>query len=405
MDVLLELTINGGSLVRKPFALLLLLVAGGSLAQEVPAPATLLQRGLDSYRAGDAASAVTDLDAAAQGFGLSPETLSSLETSLVYLALAHFRLGREEAARETLLRIHAVEQVQPVYASLPLGADAAEIEALAAALLPAQPLPPNGDRQADESVPLPAIIPRRDPARATGPAPVASNAEAFSLLRAADAAAENGAIGDAVERYSLLATDPAVVREVLILAAIGLYRTGAFPDAALAFRRLETFARGEDDLRFYYAVSLYESGDFAEAKKQILCALPFILETDEVLRATRPLRPLVQVNANPPAAVPTECTEGLAHSEPGPRIDVKEIPLPEGTLETTVPLPAVPPPPRPEAEASARARPRRAPTPGVSPKRIAQISVRRPEGCGNCAGLRNESCGSDARRGSGCRGN
>lgn len=281
------MTVNGGSLVRKTLALLLLLVAAGALAQEAPAPAALLQRGLDSYRAGDATSAVMDLEAAAQGFGLAPETLSSFETALVYLALAHFRLGREEKARETLLRIHAVEEVQPVYASLSLGADAAEIEALAAALLPARPLRPNDDRLVDESVPLPAVIPRRDPA------PVTSNAEAFSLLRAADAAAENGAIGDAVEGYSRLATAPTVLREVLIEAAIGLYRTGAFPNAVLAFRRLETFARGEDDLRFYYAVSLYESGDFAEARKQILCALPFILETDEVLRYRDKIDPSV----------------------------------------------------------------------------------------------------------------
>ncbi|MEP6746036.1 MAG: hypothetical protein ABJB33_11115, partial [Gemmatimonadota bacterium] len=190
--------------MRKPFAILLLLVAGGALAQDVPAPAALFQRGLNSYRAGDAASAVTDLEAAAQWFGLAPETLSSLEAALVYLALAQFRLGREEDARETLLRIHEAERLQPVYASLPLGPDAAEIEALAAALLPARPLPPNGDRLADESVPLPAIIPRRELVRATEPAPVASKGEAFSLLRAADAAAENGAIAEAVERYSLL---------------------------------------------------------------------------------------------------------------------------------------------------------------------------------------------------------
>jgi hypothetical protein len=272
------LNLNGGPIVRKPFAVLLFLATAGVFAQDAATPATLFQRGLNAYKAGEAASAVIDLEAAEQGFGLAPETLPSLET------LAQFRLGREEDARETLLRIHAAERLQPVYASLTLGADAAEIEALAAALLPGQPLPFHGESLADESVPLPPIVPRHDPVRATEPIRVTASVEAFNLLRAADAAAENGAIDDALAGYSILAKAPGVLREVLVEAAIGLYRTGAFPDAVLAFRRLETFARGEEDLRYYYAVSLYESGDFAEAKKQMVCALPFIRQTDEVLR-------------------------------------------------------------------------------------------------------------------------
>lgn len=271
--------------MRRRFAVLLLVVTAGVFAQDASLPEALLQRGVASYKAGDASSAVTDLEAAERGFGPGPETLPSLETALVYLALAQFRLGREEDARETLLRLHAAERLAPTYATLPLGTDAAEIEALAAALLPTQPLPRNGELSADESArPLPLIVPKKEAVRKAESRSATASHEAFSTLRAAEAAAENGALGEAVNLYSRLARATDVPREVLIEAAIGLHRTGAYRDAVEAFPRLGPFARGEEDLRYYYAVSLYESGQYAEARKQMACALPFIRETDEVLR-------------------------------------------------------------------------------------------------------------------------
>jgi hypothetical protein len=177
--------------------------------------------------------------------------------------------------------------------------------------VPLQALPRNAELAADDgATPLPPLVPkqasaglaerqelmdallgdfvRETPAGAPEPAPVVAAAAAprpnYSALREADVAAENGDIATAVRLYTQAIAPENVPREVLIAAGTGLYRTAAFRDAAQALRRLGTFARGEEDLRYYYAVSLYESGDYAAAQKELTCALPFIVATDEVLR-------------------------------------------------------------------------------------------------------------------------
>jgi tetratricopeptide (TPR) repeat protein len=312
--------------VRWPFAVLLFVAAASVFAQDAKTPEVLLERGVGAYRAGDSAGAIAQLDAALQAF-LTPartqtyvstgrlDALPSIETALVYLALAQFRLNREDDARDTLLRLHAAERIAPTYAMLPLAAaDATEIEALSVALLTAQPLPRNGVLPSDDAAaPLPPIVPRLEaeqqaerharidaligdlpratpaPAAVTAaPAPrvatTAASREQFTALREADIAAENGAIDQAVRLYTSAVAAPGTPREVLAAAATGLYRVAAFRDAVQGFRRLGTFAKGEEDLRYYYAVSLYESGDYAQAQKEMACALPFIVVTDEVLR-------------------------------------------------------------------------------------------------------------------------
>jgi hypothetical protein len=103
-------------------------------------------------------------------------------------------------------------------------------------------------------------------------------------LRQAEALAENNRLREANVIYERLATSQHVARDVLIGAAIGLYRTGAYREAAGAFQRLSGFARGEEDLRYYHAVSLYESGQFEAARKELLCALPFLQVTEAVTR-------------------------------------------------------------------------------------------------------------------------
>ncbi len=108
--------------------------------------------------------------------------------------------------------------------------------------------------------------------------------EDLFALRSAETEAVAGRIDEAVQIYSGVAGSPGVAREVLAAAAVGLYRTGAFREAALAFRRLGTFALGEEDLRYYYAVSLFEAGNYADAERELACALPFIQVTDDVTR-------------------------------------------------------------------------------------------------------------------------
>jgi Flp pilus assembly protein TadD len=63
-----------------------------------------------------------------------------------------------------------------------------------------------------------------------------------------------------------------------------LYRTGDYSDALRALQKLGTFLRGEEDLRFYKAVALYEIGRYDEAKKELACALPYIQMTEDVSR-------------------------------------------------------------------------------------------------------------------------
>jgi hypothetical protein len=106
----------------------------------------------------------------------------------------------------------------------------------------------------------------------------------LTSLRQAEAFANNGLVEDANRIYNRLATSENVPREVVAEAAIGLYRTGAFRESVDAFRRMGTFARGEEDLRYYHAVALFEIGEYEGAQKELACALPFIQVTDDVAR-------------------------------------------------------------------------------------------------------------------------
>ncbi|HYH09452.1 MAG TPA: hypothetical protein VEK11_20565 [Thermoanaerobaculia bacterium] len=450
-------------MVRRSISVLLLTAVMAITVSGAATPEALLDLGLRAFRAGDYQSAVVDLQAAAQGF-LSPaqmetyvntgqfEQLRQFETALVYLALAQFRLGREDDARETILRLVSAERISPTYANLPLQAEAAEFETLVAALVPSATLPRNASlAAADPSRPLPAVRPATEEKvavrktlaqeRADRQAAVdefiakereriqreadariaaerivseqaaaekiaAANREAeqriaaaqaqanerltevqastqervtaaqtdaerrvaaaqaeaerrvaaaqaeaqqriaaaeaeakqksasadeeakrqtaariaeieqqtqeriaaaraqseqaatqriseaessarrvyLTSLRQAEAFASNALVDDANEIYSRLANSENVPREVVAEAAVGLYRTGAFRESVRAFGRLSTFQRGEEDLRYYHAVALYEIGEYAAAQKELACALPFIQITDEVTR-------------------------------------------------------------------------------------------------------------------------
>ena len=103
-------------------------------------------------------------------------------------------------------------------------------------------------------------------------------------LRQADAMAATGKTDQANDIYNTVVTSSDVAREIVAEAAVGLYRTGAFRSAATAFRKLVPYGRGEEDLRYYNAVSLYETGEYDEAKKELACALPYIQVTADVTR-------------------------------------------------------------------------------------------------------------------------
>jgi tetratricopeptide (TPR) repeat protein len=106
----------------------------------------------------------------------------------------------------------------------------------------------------------------------------------FTILRRAEALASSGQTEEANATYLRLLNAPDVGRDTVAAVATGLYRTGDYRDALRALQKLGTFLRGEEDLRFYKAVSLYETGRYAEAKKELACALPYIQVTDDVTR-------------------------------------------------------------------------------------------------------------------------
>lgn len=336
-------------------------------AAETMTPDALLQRGLENYRAGRYSDAAVDLDAAATAL-LSQEqmqnyvntgkfpALDKLETALVYLTLAHSKLGHEDQARQAVQRLLTAERIESQYGQLPLGADAAEFERIAARLVPetnlarggATPAPapaaPTPAAPAPVIVPAPPLAPTPPPspppAAVAPPPPVQSAAERerfieqrlaeerakiqkeadqrvaaiqraaderiaaiereaearvaaiqsmnrrsyITTLRQADDYAANGQVARANDIYNALAVAADAPREIVAEAGVGLYRTGAYRDAASVLRKLAPFARGEEDLRYYNAVSLFETGSFADAKRELACALPYLEVTQDVSR-------------------------------------------------------------------------------------------------------------------------
>jgi tetratricopeptide (TPR) repeat protein len=310
--------------------LLLVLVAGGpARSDDSETAARFLQSGKDSYRAGHYSEAVDDLRSAAEKFvGLDEKqlfidtgnlpNLPQFEESLVYLALAYSKLGRDSEAGDTVERLLSAERISPTYSSLPLTSEVADFEPLAARLVPFATLPPNAQlaraAAAAPTQPQTAIAEERTalfravserPVEATALPPVIakkhttpakkhatpakkpvreSSSALLTKLRKAESRAAEGDLDEAGRLYLEVATAPSAPREMIGAAAAGLYRVGAYDDAVAAFKRLGAFARGEEDLRYYDAVSLYETGNYQEARKQLACALPYVQVTDDVAR-------------------------------------------------------------------------------------------------------------------------
>jgi hypothetical protein len=117
------------------------------------------------------------------------------------------------------------------------------------------------------------------------PAPRALSAsEVVTRLAAAERGLSAGNLNDARRAYRELLGAPGLEHETLIRVAEGLYRARDFSGALSAFNRVGTLRRGEEPYRYYIAVALYETGDFARAKKELAAALPYIEVTPDVAR-------------------------------------------------------------------------------------------------------------------------
>src|SRR3954468_11230127 len=93
----------------------------------------LYQRGMAHFATGEYAAAFTELRNAAFGF---VEHVDQFETAQSYAIVAAHRLGHDNDARESLMRIVAAEKVQPHFRSVTLPVEVrAEVESVAATLL------------------------------------------------------------------------------------------------------------------------------------------------------------------------------------------------------------------------------------------------------------------------------
>ena len=84
--------------------------------------------------------------------------------------------------------------------------------------------------------------------------------------------------------YREVLAQPSLDRDTLLRIAEGLYRSRDFAAVLSAFKRVGTLQRGEEPYGYYIAVALYETGDYAGAKRTLSTALPFIEVTPDVAR-------------------------------------------------------------------------------------------------------------------------
>jgi hypothetical protein len=146
-------------------------------------------------------------------------------------------------------------------------------------------VPPAGDdarvatQPAGKMPALPATTPQPK-----SPAPQPPTRSADPSLADAQRAIDSGDIDAARSIYTTLAAAPSLSHDAALHIAEGLYRVRDFMGAAKAFARVGTIGRGEEGYHYYYAVALYETGHYANAKRELAAALPYIEVTPDVTR-------------------------------------------------------------------------------------------------------------------------
>jgi hypothetical protein len=320
---------------------LLLVPAAGLSAADDDFYQRLYDRGMNHFAAADYAAAFTDLRGAA--FGLI-EKVEQFEIAQSYACIAAHRLGRDSDARDSLMRIVGAEKVQPHYRSIKLPDSLrAEANVIAANLLTAEeasllgitaaskppvavPTPtkqpnvavtaprdggpdaappadnpkPTPQPEAPASVPrpkkpipqpavtqqpkAPELTPQRvvPPQPAPTPQPPSRNA-AVSVADAQRAIA-SGDIDRARSIYEELSSAPSLPHETALRVAEGLCHVHDFAGAARTFARAGAIGHEEESDHYDYAVALYETGHYGNAKRELAAALPYITVTPDVTR-------------------------------------------------------------------------------------------------------------------------
>lgn len=264
----------------------------------------LLKRGITSVQAGRSGEAVEPLRIAA--FGMV-DFIDHYQTAQIYLALALENLERREEARLAAQRVVVAERLRKTYGSLSLPAAVRsdfqrvgqlvlsetdqQLLSSSPASQPAEPAVP----AAPEANPPPAAeVPSPSPSIASPNVPAESPAQPQSRPAAPLRPDVPAKLAEASRHLAgaRLSEARRVYRDLLALEhdhatllriGEGLYRSRDFHGTLDAFRRLN-LRTGEEPYRYYIAVALYETGDFAGAKRELAAALPFIEVTPDVDR-------------------------------------------------------------------------------------------------------------------------
>ena len=231
--------------------------------------------GVAAFEGGKYDEALSRLRVAAFGF---IDDVPRYETTEAYLAIAAQRVGRTDEAMQALRRIASAERIERRFASLPMSpALRTAVEAAAKTLLTPQLATYllNPPPQPQIAAPTPTPPPNSATTVAADPA---------ALLADAARALDAGDLPKARAGYEQVAAIPALPHAALLQAAEGLCRARDFRAAAAAFERAGAFAKGEETYRYFYAVALYESGRYRDAKRELAAALPHIKQTADVKR-------------------------------------------------------------------------------------------------------------------------
>lgn len=265
----------------------MLLTVAGVAASDDDFYQRLYQRGMTHFAAADYVDAFAELRSAAFGF---VEKVEQFEIAQSYASIAAHRLGHDADARDSLIRIVSAEKVQPHYRAIELPENIrAEVNSIAATLLTAQEaklLDVTVIAKPPVAVPTPTTRPNvavtapREESKP--PEPVVDSVDA--RLREAQRAVDAGQVDRAHSIYNTLLDIVALGHGDVLRVAEGLYVVEDFAGAACAFQRAGALGRGEEHDHYYYAVALFEMGQYAEAKRELGEALPYIAVTPEVAR-------------------------------------------------------------------------------------------------------------------------
>lgn len=243
----------------------------------------LLAKGTDQYNRRDFVAAARTLRLACFGFLEEPERLAD---GLVRLGLAQVAAGQNDSFAETFRRVAEVEERFGAYGKAPIPDPVrAEFERHARALLPASTLRTTpGFSHLAASPPAPTAVPRSSQERRGNPSrpEPGPSAEDAAQLQQALALLGEGRVVEAFDRSRALADARPAWKEAQLAAAETAYRLARWSEAVAYFARAGDPGEGQPLLLFYWAVSLFEAGEKAQAAEVLRRALPRIKHTEYV---------------------------------------------------------------------------------------------------------------------------